>query len=199
MDFVCAMKIINKKEIDSIDPIFSLLLPQELEALEQLDHPHIVRSFDLLEDEENVYIVSELMEHGNLKELTDIMQDKNHKFTEANIANIVFQLTLALNYIHASNTIHRDLKPENILVQIEEDEEDNLHRIVCKITDFGLATVIKESKKNLSVGTPEFMAPEVLNMDYDSKADVWSLGVIAYMLLTGKKPFESETKDELHT
>ena len=73
MEFMCAMKVINKKEIDSIDPIFSLLLPQELEALEQLDHPHIVRSFDLLEDEENVYIVSELMEHGNLKELTDIM------------------------------------------------------------------------------------------------------------------------------
>ena len=197
MEFVCAMKIINKKNIDSIDPLYSLLLPDELAALEELDHPHIVRVFDLLEDEENVYIVSELMDM-NLKELTDIMEEKNHKFTEAQIANIFYQLTLALNYIHASNKMHRDLKPENILVQIENDEEDNLHKTVCKITDFGLATVIKENKEHLPLGTPGFMAPEVLNLDYDSKADVWSLGVIAYMLLTGKKPFEGETKDELH-
>ena len=115
MDFVCAMKIINKKEINSKDPLNSLLLPDELAALEELDHPHIVRVFDLLEDEENVYIVSELMDM-NLKELIDIMEEKSHKFTEAQIANIVYQLALALNYIHASNTIHRDLKPENILV-----------------------------------------------------------------------------------
>ena len=196
MDFVCAMKIINKKEIDSKDPLFSLLLPDELAALEKLDHPHIVRVFDLLEDEENVYIVSELMDM-NLKELTDIMEEKSHKFTEAQIANIVYQLTLALNYIHVSNTIHRDLKLENILVQIEDEEEDNIHKTICKITDFGLATVIKENKEHLSLGTPEFMAPEVLNYNYDFKADVWSLGVIAYMLLTGKKPFEGETEEEL--
>ena len=126
------------------------------------------------------------MKHGNLMEVLDKMKRNNHKFTEADIANIVHQLTLAVNYIHASGIIHRDLKLENIMVEIQDDEETEMQKFICKITDFGFATMIESRKKTLSVGSPIYMAPEVLNRMYDSKADVWSLGVIAYILVTSK-------------
>ena len=137
------------------------------------------------------------MKHGNLLEVLDKMKQKEHKFTEADIANIIYQLTLAVNYIHASGIIHRDLKLENIMVDIQDDEESELQKIICKITDFGFATMIEKSKKTLSVGTPLFMAPEVLNRMYDSKADVWSLGVITYILLTSKQPFEGKDEPDM--
>ena len=143
MHFRCAMKVIQKKKVENLDPVFRDMLREELQALEQLDHPHIVRVVDLLEDEENIYIAAELMRHGNLLEVINEMQDKQHKLNEADIANIVFQLTLAVNYIHASGMIHRDLKLENIMVDIEDDEDELTKKIVCKITDFGFATMIE--------------------------------------------------------
>ena len=163
MHFRCAMKVIQKKKVENLDPVFKDMLRQELQALQHLDHPHIVRVIDLLEDEENIYIVAELMPHGNLLQVVDKMQQTNHKFTEADIANIVVQLTLAVNYIHASDLMHRDLKLENIMVDIEDDKESGKQKIVCKITDFGFATMIEKRKKTLSVGSPVYMAPEVLN------------------------------------
>ena len=143
MHFRCAMKVIQKKKVENLDPVFRDMLREELQALEQLDHPHIVRVVDLLEDEENIYIAAELMRHGNLLEVINEMQEKQYKFNEADIANIVFQLTLAVNYIHASGMIHRDLKLENIMVDIEDDEDELTKKIVCKITDFGFATMIE--------------------------------------------------------
>ena len=143
MHFRCAMKVIQKKKVENLDPVFRDMLREELQALEQLDHPHIVRVVDLLEDEENIYIAAELMRHGNLLEVINEMQNKQIKFNEADIANIAFQLTLAVNYIHASDMIHRDLKLENIMVDIEDDEEELTKKIVCKITDFGFATMIE--------------------------------------------------------
>ena len=78
------------------------------------------------------------------------------------------------------------------MVEIQDDEETEMQNFICKITDFGFATMIESRKKTLSVGSPIYMAPEVLNKMYDSKADVWSLGVIAYILVTSKQPFEGE-------
>ena len=72
------------------------------------------------------------------------------------------------------------------MVEIQDDEETEMQNFICKITDFGFATMIESRKKTLSVGSPIYMAPEVLNRMYDSKADVWSLGVIAYILVTSK-------------
>ena len=152
---------------------------------------------DLLEDENNIYIAAELLPQGNLLEVLDKMKKKGHTFTERDVANIIYQLTLAVNYIHASGIIHRDLKLENIMVDIQDDEEGDMQNIVCKITDFGFATMIETRKKTLSVGSPIYMAPEVLNRMYDSKADVWSLGVIAYILLASNQPFLGKDDKEL--
>ena len=84
------------------------------------------------------------------------MKNTKHKFTEANIANIIYQICLAINYLHASDVIHRDLKLENIMVDIEKeiDKEDYIsQKLVCKLTDFGFATVIDNNKKTLSGST----------------------------------------------
>ena len=83
------------------------------------------------------------------------------------------------------------------MVEIQDDEETEMQNLICKITDFGFATMIESRKKTLSVGSPIYMAPEVLNRMYDSKADVWSLGVIAYILVTSKQPFEGEDDAQL--
>lgn len=105
---------------------------------------------------------------------------------------------LAINYIHASNIIYRDLKLENIMVDIEEGK-DGQSDLTCKITDFGFACMMDPArKKTLSLGTPLYMAPEVLNRSYDKKCDIWSLGVITYILLTGKAPFDGKDRDETY-
>ena len=78
------------------------------------------------------------------------------------------------------------------LVDLEGDVEKGdyvEHQLVCKLTDFGFATVMDNKKKTLSVGSPIYMAPDVINRQYDSKCDIWALGVLTYMLLTGKPPF----------
>ena len=142
------------------------------------------------------------MRHGNLLQVLKRMKNTKHKFTEANIANIIYQICLAINYLHASDVIHRDLKLENIMVDIEKeiDKEDYIsQKLVCKLTDFGFATVIDNNKKTLSVGSPIYMAPDVINRKYDSKCDIWALGVLAYILLTDKPPFEAEDEKEMFT
>ena len=142
------------------------------------------------------------MRHGNLLQVLKRLENTKHKLTEANIASIVYQICLAINYLHASGVIHRDLKLENIMVDLVDlegdvEKEDYIeHQLVCKLTDFGFATVIDNKKKTLSVGSPIYMAPDVLNRQYDSKCDLWALGVLTYMLLTGKPPFEGKDNDE---
>lgn len=83
--------------------------------------------------------------------------------------------------------MHRDLKLENIMVDLQSGEKEDESCMVCKITDFGFACMMDPARRNsLSVGTPMYMAPDVLNKAYDNKADIWSIGVIAYIILTGK-------------
>lgn len=100
---------------------------------------------------------------------------------------------MALNYMHSKNIVHRDLKPENILLE-------NLENLDIKLTDFGFATYF-DSKKNLSevLGSPLYMPPEIVNKkEYDSKVDIWSAGVVAFILLCGKPPFMGDSKDEVY-
>ena len=105
---------------------------------------------------------------------------------------MIYQILLAINYIHNSGVVHRDLKLENIMIDVEESA-DGQTNLVCKVTDFGFACLLDPRRpSSLSIGTPMYMAPDVLNMKYDNKADIWSLGVIAYILLTGKPPFDGK-------
>lgn len=149
-----------------------------------------MRIFELLEDDIHYYIISELVEGGELYDR--IVKIKT--FTEKSAAKILEQILLALNYMHSRNITHRDLKPENILMQSSDSESLNL-----KLTDFGFASFYNP-KKGLDevLGSPLYMAPEIINRQkYDSKVDIWSVGVIAYILLSGRPPFMAKSKEAI--
>ena len=98
----------------------------------------------------------------------------------------------AINHCHANNIVHRDIKPENLLY--ETDKPDS----VLKVIDFGVSTLWDPTKTmSERVGTPYYIAPEVLRMKYDSKCDIWSCGVVLYMLLCGYPPFSGSTNDDI--
>jgi calcium-dependent protein kinase len=117
---------------------------------------------------------------------------KSSKFTEKQAAAYIKQLLSAIVYLHHRNIVHRDLKAENILFDIP-GEESNL-----KLIDFGISSEFVAGKKMTDpLGTPYYIAPEVLLENYDEKCDVWSCGVILYILLCGYPPFNGETDDEI--
>lgn len=158
----------------------------ELEVLEQTSHPNIVAVYELLSDFQNYYIVQEYVRHG---ELFDFIASKQNSLKEMDAQNIIHQLFLALNYMHSQGMVHRDIKPENILISQEDPLE-------IKLTDFGFATYHHSQELEDIVGSPIYMAPEIVQKQpYNEMVDCWSAGVVAYVLLTGKQPFNGETKD----
>lgn len=181
----CAIKVIRKSKLNK-SKIFQQLNKNEFEILEETNHPHITRVFELMEDSKNFYIVMELMTGGNLIE--KLRANQMH-FTEVQVASVVNQMLLALNFMHSKNIMHRDIKPENIMCEDCEDLPNE--KIYIKLTDFGFAVKYDPNKKEqLSVGTPLYMAPELCERKpYDNKVDVWAVGVIAYYLLVGQTPF----------
>ena len=161
------------------------LLKNELTILGEKSHPNIIRIIDLIEDDDNYYVVSELVKGGELfKRLTKLTY-----FTESQAADIIHQIMLGLNYMHLQSITHRDIKPENILLVSEDTKVFDI-----KIADLGFACSFdKETGLDLVLGTPLYMAPElVLHQKYSEKVDVWSLGIITYQLLSGKTPFDGK-------
>ena len=121
---------------------------------------------------------------------------KEKSFSERNRAIVLNQVVKALNYLEDMKMVHRDLKPDNIMYS-STTNETNWDSIQIKLIDFGFA---KTSDNDLQdfLGTPYFIAPEIIKKEkYGTKCDVWSLGVIAHLILTGKMPFEAENKNKL--
>ena len=118
---------------------------------------------------------------------------------EADVANIINQVLLALNYLHKRKVpiVHRDLKPENVMIDIEK-QPNGEQKFVCKLIDFGCASFMEKGKGlTLCLGSEHYMAPEMLRnieneSQYDSKVDIWSLGVMTYRILTDDFPFEGK-------
>jgi len=149
--------------------------------------------FELLEDDDNYYIVSEFIRGGELFDrIVNLKQ-----FNESKTLHVIHQILLALNYIHKNGIMHRDLKPENIL--LESEEAGNLD---IKLSDFGFATYYKPAGGegvSLQCGSPLYMAPEIIRSeDYTERVDIWSTGVIAYILLSGRPPFGGKKKEEIY-
>lgn len=164
------------------------MLRNEIETLHCTDHPNIAKFFETYEEEHYVHIVMELCSGGDLFE--NIIK-KGH-FTENEVAEIMKKILSALNYLHSLKICHRDLKPENFLFST-----DGTH-IEIKVIDFGLSTKFGETSDMHSiVGTPFYVAPEVLYGTYNKECDVWSLGVILYTLLVGYPPFRGNTNLEI--
>jgi calcium-dependent protein kinase len=122
--------------------------------------------------------------------------EKNSKVVETITANIMHQVMSAVNYCHCAHIVHRDIKPENVMLIEGKDEQ-----LTVKVIDFGTAQVFKKSQKfSQLTGTPYYVAPEVIQGVYDEKCDIWSCGVIMYILLCGIPPFNGKSdSDILHS
>ena len=167
----------------------------EIQFLKELDHPNIVKLYQLIETELSFYLIMEKCEGGSLS--IKIQQRINTKklFDEKLLSELIREITSAINYCHGKGICHRDLKPENICFTKLGNMENNS----IKIIDFGLSKYFKPKQKlETEVGSILYMAPEVFKNNYNEKCDIWSIGVILYFLIEGKPPFigqnEGETK-----
>ncbi len=185
--------------LDEIDKAKLLLLKTEINCLKTLVHPNIVHFYQLYYDNDDIHMVMEPCMNGSL--FDKIVQKGS--FSEKETLRIMVALLTALNYCHKNKVIHRDIKPENILLvnspSTMNDEPE--YDFDLRIIDFGLSHIYSKkdvsSILNSSVGSPYFMAPEVLNQHYNSKCDIWSLGVLFYFLIAGIPPFYSDSIPEL--
>jgi calcium-dependent protein kinase len=163
-------------------------LIREIETLSIVDHPNIIKYYETYNDNRYFHIIMEFCTGGELFER--IL--KQQHFSEQEACDLVFKITSAIHHCHELKIVHRDLKPENILFESKTSFSD------IKIIDFGLSRkVIKEDDLHSVVGSPFYVAPEVLDGNYDSKCDIWSIGVITFCLLSGRPPFYSQNKEEL--
>ncbi|KAF5736120.1 CROOKED family protein [Tripterygium wilfordii] len=175
-----AVKIIPKAKMTTAIAIEDVR--REVKILRALTgHNNLVQFYDAYEDHDNVYIVMELCEGG---ELLDRLLSSGGKYTEIDAKAVLIQILNVVAFFHLQGVVHRDLKPENFLFT-SKDENSHL-----KAIDFGLSDFVKPDERlNDIVGSAYYVAPEVLHRSYSVEADVWSIGVIAYILLCGSRPF----------
>lgn len=167
-------------------------LNMEMNLLSQLNHESIVQIFAVYTLPTKTFLITEYLQGGEL--LTAIcLRDHYH---ESDARRIMYQVTSALHYMHAKKVIHRDIKPMNLILAQRTFESP------IKIVDFGFATIESEESKRpgrLLCGTPGYIAPEVLTQrSYSCKVDVWSLGVVFYVLLSGWMPFPADESGEAY-
>jgi tRNA A-37 threonylcarbamoyl transferase component Bud32 len=180
---VVAVKIIEKNQSDEE----LQLLQREIDILKKLTHQNIISLKDVYDEKETIYLVMELVQGG---ELFDQIVSRG-TYSEADAANIVRQILDAVAYMHDNGIAHRDLKPENLLCSGDE------HNTI-KVTDFGLSKDFSTASLRTSCGTPDYVAPEVLKgQPYDNTVDIWSIGVITYILLCGFPPFYGNTDQQI--
>jgi len=187
-----AVKIIDLNSIESdtagVDPLRPL--KSEIKVMLKINHPHIIKLFKVFIDDSgtNFYLVMELIPDG--EELFSRIQ--KGAFKEPRASRLFRQLVSAVEYLHNMGVAHRDLKPENVLIHGNEETEQ------IKLADFGFAKHFKDEQMKTALGSPAYAAPELFTEEfYNERVDVWSLGVILYLLLCGQPPFYGETIREL--
>ncbi|XP_010934521.1 calcium-dependent protein kinase 18 isoform X2 [Elaeis guineensis] len=182
-----AVKRIDKNKM--ILPIAVEDVKREVKILQALKgHENVVHFHNAFEDESYVYIVMELCEGGEL--LDRILAKKDSRYTEKDAAVVVRQMLKVAAECHLHGLVHRDMKPENFLFKSTKEDSP------LKATDFGLSDFIKPDRKfHDIVGSAYYVAPEVLKRKSGPQSDVWSIGVITYILLCGRRPFWDRTED----
>ncbi|CAH9111932.1 unnamed protein product [Cuscuta epithymum] len=180
-----AVKIISKAKMTTAISIEDVR--REVKILKALSgHDNLIKFYDACEDAQNVYIVMELCEGG---ELLDRILSRGGRYTEEDAKRVILQILNVVAFCHLQGVVHRDLKPENFLFT-KRDEDAPL-----KVIDFGLSDFIKPDQRlNDIVGSAYYVAPEVLHRSYNVEADMWSIGVITYILLCGSRPFWARTE-----
>jgi len=191
-----AIKRVSKKQCNSKDDVEGLL--EEVGILQEIHHPHVMRLHAFYEDPDYYSLVTELVSGG---ELFDRIVERNH-YNEEIARDLVKIFISTLDFLHSNGIVHRDLKPENLLLASKDDDTN------IKIADFGFAKHIS-AKLNSICGTPDYLAPEICRLldlkdtpkdkrpCYDTKCDIWSAGVIVYILLGGYPPFFDDNRKRL--
>jgi 5'-AMP-activated protein kinase catalytic alpha subunit len=178
-----AIKIFKKHELRNESDL--IILEREIHILKKLKHKNIIQIFETIQTHSHFYIVMELVEEDILNKIIE-----KKKFHESEALNYFQQIISSLEYLHHQNIAHRDLKPENILI----DDKKSI-----KLSNFGLATMYNQDRLlNTRCGTKFYTSPEILRgEDYQGEtADVWSIGVILYQMLTGFLPFSGDNENE---
>ncbi|KAI3882131.1 hypothetical protein MKW92_022012 [Papaver armeniacum] len=175
-----AVKVISKAKMQTAIAIEDVR--REVKILRALaGHKNLVQFYDSYEDDDNVYIVMELCKGG---ELLDRILSRGGKYSEEDAKAVMVQILNVVAFCHLQGVVHRDLKPENFLFSTKDDTSP------LKAIDFGLSDYVKpDVRLNDIVGSAYYVAPEVLHRSYNTEADMWSIGVIAYILLCGSRPF----------
>lgn len=182
--FRCVKKI-SKKDLGENE---LKELVSEVGILKTLDHPNILKVYEFYQNAHFFFIVTEYLKGG---ELFDRIQKLSY-FNEKSAAKVMQQLQRAVSYLHSNGQTHRDLKPENIVYETSEDNAN------IKLIDFGTATIFNsDDKLKAKLGTAYYIAPEVLKQDYDNRCDIWSAGVIMYILLCGSPPFNAKKDKDI--
>ena len=181
-----ALKILCKKNMDLNDLD---LVRTEIEILKICQHPNIIKLYETFENSEYFYII---MEYCSGSDLFSYIEKSKFKLSEKKACEIIFKLCRALYYIHSYGIIHRDLKPENILMT------DNSSKADIRILDFGLSKILGPDETcNEPYGTLSYCAPEVIKGEnYNKQADLFSVGVITYLLLCGQLPFNHKDSEK---
>jgi len=184
---IVAVKLMEKSKLTAED---KAALSVEVESMKRLsDHDAFVKLYEFFDEADKYMLVIELISGG---ELFDRIVEKE-KYTEREARRVIRQLTEAMAYAHKKGIAHRDLKPENVLLRDKNDDTS------IKIADFGFAKIISEGElMKTPCGTPGYVAPEILSgKPYGLQADMWSLGVIFFILLSGYPPFADDDQKRL--
>jgi calcium-dependent protein kinase len=167
-------------------------LKAEINIMASLDHPNIVRIVEYFESKYSIYLILELLSGGEL--LDRLYEQKDFHYSEKIACRHIHTILNAINHCHRHNIAHRDLKLENFLFESRSDDAQ------LKLIDFGLSQYFQpEQIMHKAVGTPYYVAPEVMEGSYTAKCDIWSLGVITYMLLSGKLSYDSRSEATVTT
>ena len=177
-----AIKIMAKKNMDKSD---LELAKVEIDILKIGQHPNIIKLYDIYENENYIYIIMEYCSGGDL---LSYFEYHEYELPESKVCEIIHKLSMAIYYLHSYGIVHRDLKPENILMTDISDTAD------IRLLDFGLSKIVgNEEKCTEPYGTLSFVAPEVLQgKPYDKSVDLWSIGIITFLLLCGYLPFDDK-------
>jgi len=184
-----AIKSIRKSKVARVD-----VLRRETQILREVDHPNIIRLIEVHEDVKYLHLITELYTGGELYDRINAKaQSLEGCFSETDASKLVRSILGAIAYCHdVKQIVHRDLKPENFLFESERDDAD------IKIIDFGLSRHETQfGVMNTRVGTPYYVAPEVLKKEYTKSCDIWSIGVICYILLCGYPPFYGDSDRQI--
>ena len=205
-----ATKKIDKKF--SSNPRAKKYLDNEIKILKEIDHPNIIKLYEVHETTQFYYLVTEFCNGGGLSDCLEEYKKKNKKpFPEEVVQYLMRKIVGGINYLHKKHILHRDIKLDNILVNFDTEEDKNKKNMLkanIKIIDFGFARHLAPSQLAFStLGSPINMDPGILkklnkmensrDYGYDEKADIWSLGTICYEMLIGKCTFDAESMKEL--